>query len=103
MAGKAPQGKIKFRVTEVMSLVPATLFLKILLPVSVLKSTNESIILFMEAACSCVPPGIKINPISMGRSDIILITAKYKILAFLELCLQKVKKNMSRYWLYSNY
>ena len=34
MAGKAserPQGKIKFRMTEVVSLVPATLFLEILL------------------------------------------------------------------------
>lgn len=101
MAGKAPQGKIKFRVTEVMSLVPATLFLKIFLPI--LKSTKASFILFMEAACSCVPPGIKINPISMRRYDIILITAKYRILAFLELCLQKVKKNISRYWLYNNY
>lgn len=70
MAGKAserPQGKIEFRVTEVMSLVPATLFLKILL--SVLKSRNQSFILFIEATCPCVPPGIKINPIS--REDMI--------------------------------
>ena len=35
MAGKVskrPQGKIKFRVTEVVSLIPVTLFLEILLP-----------------------------------------------------------------------
>lgn len=104
MAGKTnerPQGKIKSRLTEVVPLVPATLFLEILLPV--LNVWKRRFYFIREAACPWVPSGFKSDPIRMGRYDIIVITTHYEIFAFLELCLQKVNQNAPIYWLYNNY
>lgn len=75
---------------KVMPIVLATSLLETLLPV--LNIWKYRLHLLINVVCPCVVSGIKTDPISMERYNIILITAYYEAFAFLELSFKKLIK-----------